>query len=408
MSFFDTTPSGRIVNRFAKDIDSIDSGTPNNFEDFLNCLLNVLSTLFIISIETPWFIIVIIPISLVYGFIQRIYIASSRQFKRLESIARSPVVSDFEETLSGISTIRAFRAQDRFRSDFFKKFDSLQGWGYLNRMGNRWLAVNLEFCGNMIVLASSVFAALARHSLSGGNVGLSISYAVNVNVALNYLVRTFSLLEMNIISVERILEYCKLPSEADWFVGKVTPEPEWPQNGSIKFEEFGTRYRPGLDLVIQDFSVEIKAREKIGIVGRTGAGKSTITQSVFRLIEPAEGKIFIDNHDITDIPLNHLRSRLAIIPQDPILFSGSLRFNLDPFDKYSDAEIWESLGYAHLKNFVASLSGQLLYEIAEKGSNLSIGQRQMLCLARALLKKPKILCKFDDQIFSMIFYFYDP
>ncbi|XP_074603021.1 multidrug resistance-associated protein 1-like [Brevipalpus obovatus] len=391
MSFFDTTPSGRIVNRFAKDIDALDSGTPNNFEDFLVCLLDVLSTLVIISMETPWFIIVIIPIGLIYGFIQHIYMASSRQFKRLESVARSPVFSDFEETLNGISTIRAFKAQSRLMDDFFQKLDSLQSWAYLNRMGNRWLAVNLEFCGNLIVLASSVFATLARHSLSGGSVGLSISYAVNVNVALNYLVRTFSLLEMNIISVERVLEYCKLPSEADWFVGKVTPEPEWPEHGRIVFDEYATRYRAGLDLVIHDLSVEIKPKEKIGIVGRTGAGKSTITQSLFRLIEPAEGKIMIDNHDITDIPLNYLRSRLAIIPQDPVLFSGSLRFNLDPFGKYSEAEIWESLGYAHLRNFVVSLSGQLQYQVAEKGSNLSIGQRQMLCLARALLKKPKIL-----------------
>ncbi|XP_074596227.1 multidrug resistance-associated protein 1-like [Brevipalpus obovatus] len=391
MSFFDTTPSGRIVNRFAKDIDAVDSDTAENFEFWLYCFLNVLSTLIIISIQTPWFTVSIIPIGLVYGCLQRIYLASSRQFKRLESVARSPVFSDFEETLCGISTIRAFGAQDRFIDEFLQKVDLLQSWAYLNYMGNRWLAVSLEFCGNLIVLASSVFATLARHSLSGGSVGLSISYAVNVNVALNYLVRTFSLLEMNIISVERVLEYCKLPSEADWFVDKVTPEPEWPEHGRIVFDEYATRYRAGLDLVIHDLSVEIKPKEKIGIVGRTGAGKSTITQSLFRLIEPAEGKIMIDNHDITDIPLNYLRSRLAIIPQDPVLFSGSLRFNLDPFDKYSEAEIWESLGYAHLRNFVVSLSGQLQYQVAEKGSNLSIGQRQMLCLARALLKKPKIL-----------------
>ncbi|XP_074600432.1 multidrug resistance-associated protein 1-like [Brevipalpus obovatus] len=391
MSFFDTTPSGRIVNRFAKDIDTVDSVIPQTIRSWLFCFLNAISTFIIISIQTPLFIFVLLPVGFIYIFIQRIYVATSRQLKRLESITRSPIYSHFGETLNGVNTIRAFEAQDRFFAESNRQVDFNQSCYYSSIMSNRWLSVRLELCGNLIILSAATFAVLARNSLTGGDVGLSISYALSVTGTFNLFVRMSSELETNIVAVERILEYCRLVSEADWFVGKVDPKPDWPKQGQIVFENYGTRYRSGLELVVRNINAHIKPQEKVGIVGRTGAGKSTITQSLFRLIEPAEGKIMIDDHNISDLPLNPLRSRLAIIPQDPVLFSGTLRFNLDPFDKYTDQEIWESLSHAHLREFVSSLEEGLQYAIAEEGKNLSVGQRQLLCLARALLKKPKIL-----------------
>lgn len=393
MSFFDTTPSGRIVNRFAKDIDVVDLVIPQTLESWLFCFLEVISTFIIITMQTPLFALVLVPIGLIYGLIQRIYISTSRQLKRLESVTKSPIYSHFGETLHGVNTIRAFGAQDRFFAESIKLVDKNQSCLYPNLVFRRWLAIRLEFCGNLIILFAALFAVLARNILSGGDVGLSVSYALSVTDTLNWLVRMSSELETNIVAVERILEYCRLPSEADWFVGKFFPTSDWPQHGRIVFENYATRYRPGLELVIRNINAHIKSHEKIGIVGRTGAGKSTITQSLFRLIEPAEGKIMIDDYSISDLPLNPLRSRLAIIPQDPVLFSGTLRFNLDPFDKYTDDEIWESLSHAYLKDYVTSLEEGLQYTIAEGGKNLSVGQRQLLCLARALLKKPKILCK---------------
>ncbi|OTF83112.1 hypothetical protein BLA29_009229, partial [Euroglyphus maynei] len=208
---------------------------------------------------------------------------------------------------------------------------------------------------------------------------------------LNYLVRSTTDIETNIVSAERILEYTDLSVEAEWEINDTAPPNNWPQQGRIEFIEYGTRYRPKLDLVLKNITAIIEPSEKIGIVGRTGAGKSSLTLALFRLIEPANGCIRIDGIDISKIGLHQLRNRLTIIPQDPVLFSGTLRTNLDPFSDFTDDQIWRCLELAHLKQFTLSLDGQLEYEISESGSNLSVGQRQLVCLARALLRKTKIL-----------------
>lgn len=218
MSFFDTTPSGRIVNRFAKDMDAIDSEAPENFGDWLICLCEVVGTFIVISMQTPLFLSAMVLIFLIYMAIQRAYIASSRQLKRLESVSRSPMYSHFEETLSGVSTIRAFSSQSREESKFREKVDTFSCCCYTNLMANRWLCVRLEFCGNLAILAAAIFATLGCDGLTGGEAGVSISYAIDISLTLNWLVRYSSMLEMNFVSVERILEYCELPSEADWFV----------------------------------------------------------------------------------------------------------------------------------------------------------------------------------------------
>ncbi|XP_026046926.1 ATP-binding cassette sub-family C member 2 [Astatotilapia calliptera] len=390
MVFFDTTPIGRVVNRFAKDIFTIDEAIPNSVRSWLLCFLGVLGTLFVICLATPFFAIVIIPLAVIYFFVQRIYVATSRQLRRLDSVSRSPIYSHFGETVSGLSVIRAYRHQERFLKHNEVTIDENLKSVYPWIVSNRWLAIRLEFVGNLVVFFSALFAVISRDSIDSGLVGLSISYALNVTQTLNWLVRMTSELETNIVAVERVSEYTELENEADW-VTDTRPPQQWPEAGRVKFENYKVRYRPELDLVLHGITCDIDSTEKIGIVGRTGAGKSSLTNCLFRIIEAAEGYIRIDDVDISKIGLHDLRNRLTIIPQDPVLFSGSLRMNLDPFDKFSDEEIWRALELSHLKSYVSGLQEGLQHEVAEGGENLSVGQRQLLCLARALLRKSRIL-----------------
>ncbi|KAE8579699.1 hypothetical protein XENTR_v10024156 [Xenopus tropicalis] len=391
MSFFERTPSGNLVNRFSKEIDTIDNTIPQIIKMFMGSLFNVIGACVIILTATPIVAVIIPPLGLVYFFVQRFYVATSRQLKRLESVSRSPVYSHFNETLLGSSVIRAFGEQKRFIqiSDF--KVDENQRAYYPSIVSNRWLAIRLEFVGNCIVLFASLFAVISRTTLSPGLVGLSVSYALQVTTYLNWLVRMSSELETNIVAVERVKEYADLKQEAAWTVQETAPEATWPHEGKIEFRGYGLRYREDLDLALKNINVTIQGGEKVGIVGRTGAGKSSLTLGLFRINEAAAGEIVIDGCNLAKIGLHDLRFRVTIIPQDPVLFSGTLRMNLDPFDKYTDDDIWTSLELAHLKRFVANLPDRLNHECAEGGENLSIGQRQLVCLARALLRKTKIL-----------------
>ncbi|KAL6723878.1 hypothetical protein Aduo_018835 [Ancylostoma duodenale] len=392
MSFFDTTPFGRILNRIGKDIETVDLLLPLNVQFFMHCLMQVLSTLVIVMISTPIFGVAIIPLAFIYFMIMRFYIATSRQLKRLESISRSPIYSHLGESIQGASTIRAYRLMERFAKMSEQKVDAHVQCRYFGYVANRWMSVRLELLGNCVVLFAALFAALTRETTTSGVIGLSVSYALNITTVLNLAVRQISKLETNIVSVERIREYANTVSEADWESKEDKhPPPGWPNEGRIHIENYSTRYRPGLDLVVKSLNAHIGPHEKVGIVGRTGAGKSSVTLALFRMIEPAEGRIIIDGVDIAGLGLHDLRSHLTIIPQDPVLFSGSLRFNLDPFQRHSDSEIWHALGLANLKPFALAQPAQLDHEITEGGENISVGQRQLVCLARALLRKTRVL-----------------
>ncbi|XP_075422205.1 multidrug resistance-associated protein 1-like isoform X2 [Ascaphus truei] len=391
MSFFERTPSGNLVNRFSKEIDTIDSTIPQIIKMFMGSLFNVVGACIVILIATPIAAVIIPPLGLVYFFVQKFYVATSRQLKRLESVSRSPVYSHFNETLLGVSVIRAFGEQKQFIQISDVRVDENQRAYYPSIVSNRWLAIRLEFVGNCIVLFASLFAVVSKHSLSPGLVGLSVSYALQVTTYLNWLVRMSSELETNIVAVERVKEYSEMKKEAPWRIQQTTPEGNWPHEGKIEFRGYGLRYREDLDLALKNIDVTVHGGEKVGIVGRTGAGKSSLTLGLFRINESAAGEIIIDGVNIASIGLHDLRFRITIIPQDPVLFSGSLRMNLDPFEMYSDEEIWSSLDLAHLKNFVSVLPEKLNHECAEGGENLSVGQRQLVCLARALLRKTKIL-----------------
>ncbi|KFQ38458.1 Canalicular multispecific organic anion transporter 2, partial [Mesitornis unicolor] len=390
-SFYDTTPTGRIINRFSKDIYVIDEVIPPTIFMFIGTFFTSLSTMIVIIASTPLFAVVIVPLAILYFFVQRFYVATSRQLKRLESVSRSPIYSHFSETVSGASVIRAYRRVKSFIDISDLKMDENQRSYYPGIVSNRWLGVRVEFVGNCVVLFAALFAVIGKNSLNAGLVGLSVSYALQVTMSLNWMVRMTSELETNIVAVERIKEYSETETEAPWTIEGKSPPEDWPSKGELEFVNYSVRYRKGLDLVLKGLNLQVHGGEKVGIVGRTGAGKSSMTLCLFRILEAAKGEIKIDGVKISEIGLHDLRSRLTIIPQDPVLFSGTLRMNLDPFNKYSDEEIWKALELSHLKRFVSSQPSMLDYECSEGGENLSVGQRQLVCLARALLRKTRIL-----------------
>ncbi|KAM7371220.1 hypothetical protein PAMP_010709 [Pampus punctatissimus] len=356
-SFFDTTPIGRILNRFSKDVYVIDEALPTTVLMFLSTFFISLSTMIVIISTTPIFAVVIAPLAFIYIFVQRFYVATSRQLKRLESVSRSPIYSHFSETITGCSVIRAYGRHSAFVLMSDMKVDENQKSYYPGIVSNRWLGVRIEFIGNCIVLFAALFAVTGKDNLNPGLVGLSVSYAL----------------------------------QAPWEVEDKKPPPNWPMQGNVEFHDYSVRYREGLDLVLKNLSLSVKGGEKIGIVGRTGAGKSSMTLCLFRLLEAAAGEIAIDDIKISEIGLHDLRSKLTIIPQEPVLFSGTLRMNLDPFEKYSDEEVWKALEHSHLHRFVSNQPAKLELECSEGGENLSVGQRQLVCLARALLRKTRIL-----------------
>uniref|UniRef100_A0A673I885 ATP-binding cassette, sub-family C (CFTR/MRP), member 3 n=1 Tax=Sinocyclocheilus rhinocerous TaxID=307959 RepID=A0A673I885_9TELE len=390
-SFFDTTPIGRIINRFSKDIYVIDEVLPSTILMFLGTFFASLSTMIVIICSTPIFALVIGPLALIYFFVQRFYVATSRQLKRLESVSRSPIYSHFSETITGTSVIRAYGRNAAFVLMSDMKVDENQKSYYPGIVSNRWLGVRIELIGNCIVLFAALLAVIGKDKLSPGLVGLSVSYALQVTMSLNWMVRMTSDLESNIVAVERVKEYSETQTEAPWIVTDKQPPPDWPPKGNVEFADYSVRYREGLDLVLRNISLKVEGGEKIGIVGRTGAGKSSMTLCLFRLLEAADGEIVIDEVKISEIGLHDLRSKLTIIPQEPVLFSGTLRMNLDPFEKYSDEEVWKALELSHLKRFVSNQTSKLDLECSEGGENLSVGQRQLVCLARALLRKTRIL-----------------
>ncbi|QDS69484.1 hypothetical protein FKW77_006663 [Venturia effusa] len=394
MSFFETTPVGRILNRFSGDMFRVDEAIGKSFSEFFSNSSRAACTLIVICAVTPVFIAVLPPLAALYLYIQRYYLCSNRELKRLESISRSPIYAHFQESLGGLSTIRAFKQQRRWAWENENRVDNNNKAFLPSTYANRWLGIRLEFVGALIVFSAaslSILAVINGGKLSAGMVGLAMSYALQITQALGLIVRLSVEVETNIVSVERVLEYADLPSEAEEVVRNNRPQPTWPANGAIQFNDYSMRYRPGLDLVLKNIGLSINAREKIGVVGRTGAGKSSLTLSLFRIIEAASGGIEIDNIDTSSIGLRDLRSKLAIIPQDAALFEGTIRDNLDPSHLKKDEDLWDALEHARLKPHVEKMPGGLDAAVQEGGSNLSQGQKQLVSLARALLTDSSIL-----------------
>jgi ABC-type multidrug transport system fused ATPase/permease subunit len=394
MQFFETTPSGRILNRFSSDIYRVDEVLARTFNMLFANSARAIFTMAVIASSTPAFLFFVIPLAYIYLSYQKYYLRTSRELKRLDSVTRSPIYAHFQESLGGISTIRAYRQETRFSQENEWRMDANLRAYFPSISANRWLAVRLEFIGSIIILASAglaITSVATGSALSPGMVGLAMSYALQITQSLNWIVRQTVEVETNIVSVERVLEYANLPSEAPDVIFKRRPAIGWPSQGAVTFKNYSTRYREGLDLVLKDIDLDIKPHEKIGVVGRTGAGKSSLTLALFRIIEPSGGSISIDGVDVSSIGLFDLRGRLAIIPQDPAMFEGTLRDNLDPRHVHDDTALWSVLDHAKLKEHVSSMEGQLDAQIQEGGSNLSQGQRQLVSLARALLTPSNIL-----------------
>uniref|UniRef100_M4BJZ7 Uncharacterized protein n=1 Tax=Hyaloperonospora arabidopsidis (strain Emoy2) TaxID=559515 RepID=M4BJZ7_HYAAE len=393
-SFFDTTPTGRIMNRLSKDVYTVDESIPATWSMLLNTVVSVLVTLVTISYITPIFMVILLPLMVGYYVSQRYFITSSRELQRLDSISRSPVFSLLAETLDGLPTIRAYRAETQFCRKNEELIDRNQRAYFLNFAVNCWLALRLEFAGTLISAFAALCAVLVHSSDPehgaefAGLAGVSLTYAFNVTQSLNWSVRMLSQLQTQMVSVERIKNYTMMDMEAELTsVGKLPPAQEWPSTGAIEFRDVDLRYRPGLPRVLRNLSISIRPREKVGIVGRTGAGKSSLVVALMRLVELDSGSILIDGLDISTIGLHELRNKISIIPQDPVLFSGTVRSNVDPFGQYTDEQIWTSVRRAHLAHVVTALDGT----VDEKGSNFSVGERQLLCIARALLKRSRII-----------------
>lgn len=346
MTFFDTTPIGRILNRFANDMYRIDESLARNFNMMFNNFGKLVLTVIVISASTPMFLVAIVPVMYIYSYMQRYYLASSRELKRLDSVSKSPIYAHFSETLAGASTIRAYRQSHRFSLESEWRVDNNARAWFAGVAANRWLAVRLEGLGALILFGSALFAIISVTSGSGispGLVGLAVSYALQVTSAVNWFIRQTVEVEGNIVAVERVLEYAELPSEAPEIISKNRPPTAWPSRGAISIRNYSTRYREGLDLVLKGINMDIKAREKIGVVGRTGAGKSSLTLALFRLIEATDGDIVIDGIRTGEIGLMDLRRRLSIIPQDSVMFKGTIRSNLDPTGVHDDTELWTAL-----------------------------------------------------------------
>ncbi|PFH45503.1 hypothetical protein AMATHDRAFT_82867 [Amanita thiersii Skay4041] len=393
LSYFELTPAGRILNLFSRDIYVVDQILPRVLQQLFRTLAVCLSIVAVIGGSFPPFLLFIFPLGWFYLRVMKFYLATSRELKRLDAVSRSPIFAWFSETLAGTSIIRAFDQTAVFVNSNQHRLDRNQICYLPSIYVNRWLAVRLEFVGALIILIVAMLAmlALSTTGVDAGLVGLVLSYALNTTSSLNWVVRSASEVEQNIVSVERILHQTEVKSEAPHEIPDGGLDEDWPFRGEIEFQEYSTRYRPELGLVLKEISLKICAGEKIGICGRTGAGKSSLLLALFRIIEPATGIILIDSVDVTKIGLHDLRSAISIVPQTPDLFEGTLRENIDPLGQYTDLDIWSSLEQAHLKDYIDSLSEKLDTPITEGGMSLSAGQRQLLCFTRALLRKSRIL-----------------
>ena len=401
MRFFDSTPMGRIMNRFSKDLETVDQEIAMIALGFFHDTLAVLAIVVLITIITPGFLIAGALITILYTIVGSFYIQSSRELKRLESVSRSPIYQHFGETLVGATTIRAFGEELRFVRENLSKIDTNNRPFYYLWACNRWLSVRVDVGGALVSFFAAIFVILNVDNLDAGLAGISLTYAITFTDHVLWVVRLYAHNEMNMNAVERISEYLDIDQEAPPIIEETKPRQDWPAKGVIDVQNLSLRYSPDLPCVLKDVTFKVEGGSKIGIVGRTGAGKSTIATAFFRLVEPASGRIIIDGIDISTLGLRDLRQGLTIIPQDPTLFQRSLRFNLDPFENHTDKEIFEALRRVHLIGTEAvqgseegeniNVFNNLSTPIAEGGNNLSQGQRQLLCLARALLRLPKVI-----------------
>lgn len=394
LRFFDSTPMGRILNRFARDVEAVDDHLSWNIEQSFKSLSQTIGALILIIAVMPIIILVIAPVLMLYYRLQRDYRKSAREAKRLESIARSPRYAHFKELVTGLDAIHGFGREQYFLETYHDILARYQRAFWCSIMLNRWFSTRVPLISGIVALATSlmiVFLAWTSN-ITPGVAGLVLTYALSFWMSLNWTVRSFSEVESRMTSVERLQHYADLQAEPQVLAQSQLPSSqEWPTHGQIQMHDVCVRYAPHLPRVLHNVSCSIDAGSRVGIIGRTGSGKSTLFQTLFRFVETEQGTITIDGVDIRTIPLERLRKSIAIIPQDPTLFIGTLRSNLDRFSECTDDEVNEALRRVQMTAVIRSLPDGLNTKVLEGGANFSQGQRQLLCLARAILLRARII-----------------
>ncbi|VAI82641.1 unnamed protein product [Triticum turgidum subsp. durum] len=392
MSFFDSTPLGRVLSRVSSDLSIIDLDFPFAFALSLGGSLIAYSNLGVLAVITWQVLFIAVPMIVLAIWLQRYYLASAKELMRINGTTKSALANHLGESISGAITIRAFEEEDRFFATNLDLVDRNASPYFYNFAATEWLIQRLEIMSAAVLSFSAfVMVLLPQGTFSPGFVGMALSYGLSLNIMFVASIQFQCNLGNQIISIERVNQYMDIQSEATEVAEENRPLPDWPQNGNVEIRDLKIRYRIDLPLVLHGITCKFEGGDNIGIVGRTGSGKTTLIGALFRLVEPAEGKVIIDSVDITMIGLHDLRSRLGIIPQDPTLFQGTIRYNLDPLGQFSDEQIWEVLDKCQLLEAVREKEQGLDSHVVQDGSNWSMGQRQLFCLGRALLRRCRIL-----------------
>ncbi|CAH2352501.1 oligomycin resistance ATP-dependent permease Yor1p [[Candida] railenensis] len=406
MSFIDTTPTGRILNRFTKDTDALDNEISENLRFLFYGLGNLIGILILCCIYLPWILVAAPVFSMIFVCLAEYYQATTREIKRIEAVQRSFIHNNYSETLNGMTTIKAFGAERRFVGKNNEYINSTNEASYLVIANQRWLSVMLEVLVFFFTLMITLMCVNRVFNISAASTGLVVSYAFSMGNELSQFIRLYTEVENDMNSAERLEEYAyRMPQEAPSRISHTEPEASWPSKGELEFKNVSLRYRPLLPLVLKDLNFKVQPGEKVGICGRTGAGKSSILSALFRISELDQGSIVLDGVDISKIGLHDLRANLSIIPQDPVLFSGTIRKNLDPFSDLEDEELWDALrragvieeeDFQQVKESTSETSKELHkfhldQGVEESGANYSLGERQLISFARAMLRNTKIL-----------------
>ncbi|XP_020574939.1 ABC transporter C family member 8-like [Phalaenopsis equestris] len=392
MAFFDSTPLGRILTRASSDLSIVDFDIPYSISFVLIGAIEVVTTTVIIATVTWQVLLVAVPALIITVWVQNYYLASARELVRINGTTKAPVMNFAGESLLGAVTIRAFGAVERFFHTNLKLIDTDAKLFFHTVAAMEWVLLRVEALQTLTVLTSTVFLVLLpQGTIAPGFSGLCLSYALTLSSAQVFLTRWYSNIENYVISVERIKQFMHIPSEPPAIIYENRPSPSWPHQGRIDLQNLKIKYRPTAPFVLKGITCTLKEGYKVGVVGRTGSGKTTLISALFRLVEPSSGSILIDNLNICSIGLKDLRIKLSIIPQEPTLFRGSVRSNLDPLGMHNDFEIWEALEKCQLKSTISKLPNLLDSTVSDDGENWSIGQRQLFCLGRVVLRKNKIL-----------------